>query len=659
MNFSKIAAILVALFLLPGPSQAATVPGDAVSFDVKLTRQVRFSELKAALVRPAVPVALLEDYPRLKERPIFITHRPSFIKVYPDSFKDPAFFQGPEKPLRLELAGGEWGSAQLVLLPLQGDLSQVRFSCSTLTQEQGSSRLDGRLMRFCEVGFVPYHFILQGGKAIPQTRWNGSSRYPGPLQPDPLIPRQTFELKQGLIQPIWLTIRIPRSTPAGLYRGHISVSPPAPGELKVPLEIEVSGFDLPETLVFPSGVTLLTHAISSYYLGRDDYENCLPPEFYKKFIKLYTDYKLTPKLKGATLTKETWDKRDHTNNLFFPYLKNVQDKEGNWKFDFTVFDELISYMRDLGAPSLCIGYVPSFPPEQGVSPKFKKLLKDYIPAVSEHLRPQGRLQDAFLHGQDEAGEAMLGQVQEVGQLLREKGQGIPLLLTVDVTKPFIDKLKKFNPIWCPSPGKVRFNTMYDPRKYIGDDRCWFYYSYGIELLFTPALDNRRLFWYARQFRLDGLIAWGGSIWRPNQAPGWTDGPVVNKSMAELMWRDSLNWPDHGGVFWQGWFRDGDSHLVYPAGWNEEPYASIRLANLRDGIQDWEYFYVLETYFKKLRAKNPRSPLIGQAQEALGQINTLVAAGETHSAREVGEILGQVRKNLARTIVAIKKELPGD
>ena len=57
------------------------------------------------------------------------------------------------------------------------------------------------------------------------------------------------------------------------------------------------------------------------------------------------------------------------------------------------------------------------------------------------------------------------------------------------------------------------------------------------------------------------------------------------------------------------------NLVYP-GPEGKLYASLRLENLRDGIEDYEYYALLKRRTAELRRVRPDSPLIAEAEAAL-------------------------------------------
>jgi hypothetical protein len=73
-----------------------------------------------------------------------------------------------------------------------------------------------------------------GGAAIPAScvTWNvvGYVQTEKPnvcAWPDPLLPDRTFDVGAGRVQPVWVNVRVPETTPPGVYRGTLRVVAPS------------------------------------------------------------------------------------------------------------------------------------------------------------------------------------------------------------------------------------------------------------------------------------------------------------------------------------------------------------------------------------------------------------------------------------------------
>ncbi|MCK5878940.1 MAG: DUF4091 domain-containing protein [Holophagae bacterium] len=117
------------------------------------------------------------------------------------------------------------------------------------------------------------------------------------------------------------------------------------------------------------------------------------------------------------------------------------------------------------------------------------------------------------------------------------------------------------------------------------------------------INHRFHFWQVWEMDAAGILYWG-----INQ---WQFGPRGNiPAGSDKRWPD-IEWV--GNVFPDA---SGDGYLVYP-GRNGKPWASMRLAIMRDGLEDYEYFLLLDTLIEKSReSENSQFKEWGEHAEAL-------------------------------------------
>ena len=110
--------------------------------------------------------------------------------------------------------------------------------------------------------------------------------------------------------------------------------------------------------------------------------------------------------------------------------------------------------------------------------------------------------------------------------------------------------------------------------------------------------------------MTGFLYWGLAVWRDNLKgkARWPDVP-----WDPATWRNAAGKPHHG-----------DGQLIYP-GPKAEPLSSVRLENLRDGIEDYEYFWLLRQAADKLKkaAGRDHRKLIAEAEKALAIDDAIV------------------------------------
>ena len=136
-----------------------------------------------------------------------------------------------------------------------------------------------------------------------------------------------------------------------------------------------------------------------------------------------------------------------------------------------------------------------------------------------------------------------------------------------------------------------------------------------------------LMWQMVREEMDGFLYWAFNAWRTegNDRPvdPRRDGPF-------LAWDVCSRWEKKDGGL-ASWLH-GDGRLLYPG--PDGPIGSMRLANLRDGLQDVEHLHLL-------------TERTGRPADALAVCEP-VAADLTHYTREPAVLEGQ-RQKIARRL----------
>jgi hypothetical protein len=164
------------------------------------------------------------------------------------------------RPIHIEAARNEYEPFQLVITP-KVPLKQLRLRLEPFVP---STRQLSRAPRpvWDEVAFVDYVPVT-----IPTDAWGAVGDYPDPLIPlfrrdrwqgtgdmEKAVEVQVTNLSANKNQPLWLTVFVPKDTPAGIYRAAVQVvdavgidGKPVPRPSSpVPIELRVFGFTLPD-----------------------------------------------------------------------------------------------------------------------------------------------------------------------------------------------------------------------------------------------------------------------------------------------------------------------------------------------------------------------------------------------------------------------------
>ena len=164
---------------------------------------------------------------------------------------------------------------------------------------------------------------------------------------------------------------------------------------------------------------------------------------------------------------------------------------------------------------------------------------------------------------------------------------------------------------------------------------WWYYVAQHYYIPSDNAEARLVFWRHWKYQVPGQLHWGMTYWGDENVAG----------------RGGVKWPD---IPWDTKAcRSGDGYLVYPAPGGAAFWPSVRLEQLRDGIEDYEYFHLLKT----LTARLPENVQTAQAQstanrQLLDLGEALIQSYAQYDKRP--ETYRAYRQRLAQAIIATQK-----
>jgi len=358
--------------------------------------------------------------------------------------------------------------------------------------------------------------------------------------PDPLPPIREFDLKPNEAQPIWVTVKVPADCAAGDYEGTIKVSGDGLAK-KVPVCLHVWSFALPVT---PRCVTAF--GVSMEYVARahgvtGDTAKTL--DLSKKYYEILLQHRISPYHMPVDLTSpeaKAYLEDPRMTSYMIPYLDNDAKQKA-------LFDHLIT--NDWFKK----GYF--YPIDEPVN----KDSYDRMAAIAKRLRsiePRYRLVVPFFRGPD-----------------------------FDESKTIWDLAMGQVNIWCPNEHyldlQARTRDFLKMRRNAGDDVWWYvccgpYEPYANFFVEYPAMRHRMLFWHQKREDVDGLLYWSTTYWNPDL--GVAD-----------PWKNMRTVPQINPNIY------GDGSLLYPGNkvGVDGPVPSLRLAVIRDGIEDFDYLCLAE------------------------------------------------------------------
>lgn len=490
------------------------------------------------------------------------------------------------KPLRISTARREFESGQAVIIAYGKSLEQIEVTVSSLTGPAGAV-IPPPLLNI--VGYVETR------------RPKYETDYVG-WWPDPLMPVQPFDVAKGSAQPIWVTVQPPDDAPAGIYKGAITVRPGNAPESILPVEVRVWDFALPVEPHLRTAFALFQHEISAWY---GEYTSEMKRDWYAFML-------------------------DHRLNPMNLYNKTPIPEKADLPF---------CVERGLNAFSLTFTYNRS----DSAREELAAMIREY----ESYLKTRGWWDKAFIYGFDEVKPDRYSELRGMYGWVKTEFPDLPRMCTVAPT----GKLKGSVDIWVPLTSNYIEG---DARAFekAGDEVWWYvccvpHHPYPNFFIDYPAVDHRVIFWMNWKHRIPGFLYYAVNNWLTNRTA--RDLPEEHRSFDDPADQAALNagkrWPE---MKWNTFTFDnynGDGHLVYP-GPDGRPISSIRLECIRDGIEDYDYFAILEGLVRNARPETDKG-LLEQARKLLTISDdiigspcdyTLDPAPITHTRQQVAEMI---------------------
>ncbi len=405
--------------------------------------------------------------------------------------------------------------------------------------------------------------------------------------PDPLPPlHEPLDLAAGQNQPIWIRVRVPESALPGPHLGYLHIEADGLSEF-VPLVVRVFGFSIPQETHLASAFGLDPWVIRRFHrLENDEQLRVVLERYYENFaahrISPYDPMALDPPRVevGENTVTIDWSDFDRAAERYLDEL------------GFIGFRLRLLGMGSGTFHSRTPGAIGSH--EIGTE-GYERLFGEYVGQVEAHLREKGWLEKAYLYWFDEPEPKDYDFVREGMEAVHRHAPGIRRMLTEQPESELFGAVD----LWCP------VLHHYDPRSCSDRQRegeeVWWYVCTGPKGDYTtlfldhPAVNMRLWPWLSWKYGVEGLLVWTTTHWTSQCAfpPPARQDPYVDP-MAYV----------HGysrPAGYIGYWGNGDGRFVYPPEACRSPEGgpvldgpvdSIRWELLREGIEDYEYFFRL-------------------------------------------------------------------
>ncbi len=371
-------------------------------------------------------------------------------------------------------------------------------------------------------------------------------------------------------QPVWVSIAVPQKTTAGKYAGVLYVI--ANGKTHtLNYHVQVKPFTLPAPSLWTYHLDLWQnpYAVARIFgvkeWSKEHFDRMRP------FMTMLAN--AGQKTITVSMIYDPW--RGQTFDIYRSMIKWIKMNDGSWAYDYTIFDQWVSFMQSFGINKLinCYTMVPwnnkFYYYDEVLQRDTLLIAKTGTPEYEAHWRP---MLAAFVHHLKQKGwynktaiamdERPLEDMQKVIRLVR----GVDKDIKISLAGSYHSEISNDVYDYCIASAE-KFDTGV-LRKRIDAGLPTTYYTYCYEgrpntFTFSPPAESAWLGWYAANKQFNGYLRWAYNCWPRN--------PMQDSRFST----------------WSA----GDTYFVYPGG------SSIRFERLIEGIQDYEKIRLLKTMYK--------------------------------------------------------------
>ena len=482
------------------------------------------------------------------------------------------------------------------------DVPKVTVTISDLKAKNGRSISKATI----STGFVGYVWTDEFGNSCGHRKLQD---FDSSLVADPINTLlSSVALKKNTVQPIWFSVKVPAGTPAGVYSGTLTVK----ADQTYPLNVSVKVLDktLPPPAQWAFNLDFWQHPAAIARVHK------VPLWSEAHFTRMKPYYTMLAnagqKNITASIVEEAWNHQTYDD---FPSLvKWTRKKDGNWQYDYSLFDKYIAFVMDCGINRRinCYSMVPwkiAFPYYDETlgkdtvftgkigSPEYKAFWKPMLTDFTKHLKKKGWFPITTIAMDERPMPAM----QAVIHLLQEVDKDWKIALAGDYHPEIENNIYDY---CIASRWQFPADTL-QLRRQQGKLSTWYtccVEKYPNGFTFSPPAEHVWIGWYTAAKNMDGYLRWAYN--------SWTKDPLHDSRFTA--------WPA------------GDTYQVYPG-----PLTSIRFEKLIEGIQDFEKIRLLkEEYKKKGETKKIKELQAVLATFEINQLATQTAEEMVLRAKEV-------------------------
>jgi hypothetical protein len=368
--------------------------------------------------------------------------------------------------------------------------------------------------------------------------------------PEVLLRGRPFDVHGGRTQTVWINFHAAEGLPPGTYRGKVVVRPAGMPASELPLSVRVRGFTLPRTPRMKTSFAMMDGFTRATY-GQ------ITPELRRRCLDLMLDHRLNPddisRTDPPAVADLLYARRQGMNA--FNIVNLVPKPKGNplW---------------------VCTAEPGDYRPE------FTQELAARLDAYMQELRKHDLSKLAYFYGFDERGPEYDELIKGICKFLKQR---YPEVSTFTTAGYMYDKRRQVKADYQDSmdwycPLTPKYDRELSGRLRAQGKQVWWYVCCGPKYPYAnfaamdyPSVEGRLLAWMTFGFQSDGLLYWHVNYWPAHRIIEDAD-PYLDcqpDTVADMA---------------------GDGCLTYPT--RDGPVGSIRLENIRDGLEDYDYLALL-------------------------------------------------------------------
>ena len=443
------------------------------------------------------------------------------------------------KTVSLELAKAEYESAQILVTAGAEKLPAVNVELPILRNAAGEP-LKGEL-KWERVGYIPRVKPHESGK---ESGYDDAEYW----LPDPLLPAREFSVPANATQGVWLTVHAVREAKAGVYEGIASIVI-GTNKIAVPICVTVFDFALPKTFSYPTAFCLMDGFLFRTYGDGDRNETR------RRAWDIMLDHRLNP---------------DDISRTTPPRIEDLLYARERGMNRFNILN-LVPQPTDPKSLWVCYSKTSDYTDEL-----FKEFERRLAPYIAE-LRKHDLTKCAYAYGFDERGEEYYPIMERVHSLFKERYPDVAFFTTSQMYQDLKKNPQRTdcyaNDWYCPLTS--RYDMELSDTLRAKGHQVWWYTCCGPKHPYAnfatteyPFIEGRLLAWMSYLYKADGFLYWHVNCWKNEKR--FDESTCYQLDFAVV---SVLSMP-------------GDGQLLYPGA--TEPLPSIRLANIRDGSEDYDY-----------------------------------------------------------------------